>query len=59
MIQIIPAVDVLDGRVVRLMHGDYAQVTVYADDPVAQAREWTDAGAALVHVVDLQGREDR
>lgn len=55
MIDIIPAVDVLDGRVVRLMHGDYDRVTVYADDPVAQARSWIDQGAALVHVVDLAG----
>ncbi len=55
MIQIIPAVDVLGGEVVRLMHGDYDRVTVYAADPVARAREWTDRGAALVHVVDLMG----
>lgn len=55
MIQLIPAVDVLDGKVVRLMHGDYDRVTVYADDPVSQARRWTDAGASLVHVVDLLG----
>jgi phosphoribosylformimino-5-aminoimidazole carboxamide ribotide isomerase len=55
MLQIIPAVDVLDGRVVRLMHGDYDRVTVYADDPVVQARSWIDQGAALVHVVDLAG----
>jgi phosphoribosylformimino-5-aminoimidazole carboxamide ribotide isomerase len=53
--QIIPAVDVLDGAVVRLLHGDYDLVTVYADDPVAQAKTWTDGGAALVHVVDLKG----
>lgn len=53
--QIIPAVDVLDGKVVRLMHGEYERVTVYAEDPVEQARTWTDGGAALVHVVDLMG----
>lgn len=55
MLEIIPAVDVLDGRVVRLMHGDYDRVTVYADDPAAQARRWIDQGAAMVHVVDLAG----
>ena len=55
MLEIIPAVDVLDGRVVRLMHGDYDRVTVYADDPVGQCREWMDQGAGLVHVVDLEG----
>lgn len=55
MLQIIPAVDVLDNKVVRLMHGDYDKVTVYADDPVAQCQEWIRQGAALVHVVDLEG----
>ena len=55
MLEIIPAVDVLDGNVVRLMHGDYDRVTVYSDDPVAQCREWMDQGARLVHVVDLDG----
>lgn len=63
MLQIIPAVDVLEGRVVRLLHGDYDRVTVYAEDPVACARDWIDQGADLVHVVDLigarTGRPDR
>jgi len=56
--QLIPAVDVLGGQVVRLVEGDYARVTVYADDPVAQAAEWVSQGAALVHVVDLDGARD-
>lgn len=47
--------DVLDGRVVRLVQGDYARVTVYSDDPVRQAQTWVDQGATLVHVVDLAG----
>lgn len=55
MLQIIPAVDVLDGKVVRLLHGDYERVTVYAEDPVACARGWIEQGADLVHVVDLEG----
>lgn len=55
MLQVIPAVDVLDGKVVRLMHGDYDRVTVYGEDPVAQALEWMRQGADLVHVVDLAG----
>jgi phosphoribosylformimino-5-aminoimidazole carboxamide ribotide isomerase len=55
MLQIIPAVDVLDGKVVRLMHGDYDRVTVYGEDPIAQALEWMRQGAELVHVVDLEG----
>jgi phosphoribosylformimino-5-aminoimidazole carboxamide ribotide isomerase len=55
MLQIIPAVDVLDGQVVRLTHGRFDRVTVYGDDPVAAARRWMDDGASLVHVVDLAG----
>ena len=53
--QVIPAVDVLDGQVVRLQQGDYERVTVYARDPVVQVAEWVAAGAELVHVVDLDG----
>ncbi len=56
--ELIPAVDVLDGKVVRLVRGRYDQVTVYGDDPVAQARDWIAQGAALVHVVDLAGARD-
>ncbi len=52
--QVIPAVDVLAGRVVRLREGDYAQVTEYDADPVAVARRWMSEGAELVHVVDLE-----
>lgn len=55
MLQIIPAVDVLGGKVVRLRHGDYDQVTVYAEEPVDCARDWIQQGAPLVHVVDLEG----
>ncbi|MDX1691310.1 MAG: 1-(5-phosphoribosyl)-5-[(5-phosphoribosylamino)methylideneamino] imidazole-4-carboxamide isomerase [Acidimicrobiia bacterium] len=51
--QIIPAVDVLDGSVVRLRRGDYDDVTVYGDDPASAVAGWVDAGATLVHVVDL------
>lgn len=53
--QVIPAVDVLEGQVVRLLRGNYAEVTQYGDDPVAAAQRWVDAGATLVHVVDLAG----
>jgi phosphoribosylformimino-5-aminoimidazole carboxamide ribotide isomerase len=53
--QIVPAVDVLDGKVVRLHRGDYERVTVYAADPASQAQRWVAAGAELVHVVDLAG----
>lgn len=53
--EIIPAVDVLDGKVVRLLRGDYARVTEYGSDPVAAARAWMEQGAGRVHVVDLDG----
>ena len=53
--QVIPAVDVLDGRAVRLLRGDYGAVTRYGDDPVAMLSHGRDEGAELVHVVDLEG----
>ena len=52
---LLPAIDILGGKAVRLAKGDYNQVTVYNDDPVAQARAFEEAGAAWVHVVDLDG----
>jgi len=52
---VIPAIDLLGGAVVRLSGGDYAQATVYTRDPAEKAREFAAAGAALVHVVDLDG----
>lgn len=52
---LLPAIDLLDGRAVRLAKGDYNQVTVYNDDPVAQARAFEEAGAEWIHVVDLNG----
>ena len=48
-----PAIDLRDGRCVRLYQGDYARETVYADDPVAQARAFAAEGAPWIHVVDL------
>lgn len=48
-----PAIDLLDGRAVRLYQGDYARETVYNNDPVAQAHEFAAAGARWIHVVDL------
>jgi len=50
-----PAVDISDGRAVRLRQGDFDDVTVYEDDPLAAARAWADAGARFLHVVDLDG----
>ncbi len=55
---VIPAVDLLDGQVVRLAQGRRDQVTVYAADPVAVAQRWVEAGATWLHVVDLNGAFD-
>ena len=48
-----PAIDLRDGRCVRLHQGDYGQETVYGDDPLAQAVAFAEAGAGWIHVVDL------
>ncbi len=53
--RILPAVDIRGGRCVNLVQGDYAQETVFAEDPVAQAISWRDQGAEIVHIVDLDG----
>ena len=53
--QIIPAIDLLDGQCVRLHQGDYDQVTRFSDDPVAQALSWQHQGAERLHLVDLDG----
>jgi phosphoribosylformimino-5-aminoimidazole carboxamide ribotide isomerase len=50
-----PAIDLKDGKCVRLRRGDMDQATVYADDPGAQAKAWQDAGFSWLHVVDLDG----
>ncbi|MEG0374911.1 MAG: 1-(5-phosphoribosyl)-5-[(5-phosphoribosylamino)methylideneamino]imidazole-4-carboxamide isomerase [Raoultibacter sp.] len=52
---LLPAIDILGGRAVRLSKGDYNQVTVYNEDPVAQAQLFEEAGATWLHVVDLDG----
>ena len=55
---LLPAVDIRDGRAVRLRQGDFDDETVYADDPLEAARSFTDAGADYLHVVDLDGARD-
>src|SRR5206468_3478345 len=52
---LIPALDILDGRCVRLKQGDFSQVTEYSGDPVAVAKHWQETGAEWLHVVDLDG----
>ena len=54
-VQILPAIDILAGRAVRLRQGSFDEVTVYNNDPVDQAKRWADAGAEIIHVVDLDG----
>ena len=56
--RIVPAVDIRGGLCVNLVQGDYAQETVFSDDPVAQAVEWHAQGGALVHIVDLDGAKE-
>jgi phosphoribosylformimino-5-aminoimidazole carboxamide ribotide isomerase len=50
-----PAIDLKDGRAVRLIHGEMDQATVFNDDPAAQAQEFVDAGCQWLHLVDLNG----
>jgi phosphoribosylformimino-5-aminoimidazole carboxamide ribotide isomerase len=52
---LLPAVDIRDGKAVRLVQGDFARETIYNDDPLDAARAWVDQGARSLHVVDLDG----
>lgn len=56
--QIYPAIDLRDGKCVRLFQGDYAQETIYGDSPVEMAKQFADAGAEWLHMVDLDGAKD-
>lgn len=56
--KLIPAIDLLDGRCVRLLHGDFDQVTDYPASAAALARDYADAGAQWLHVVDLAASRD-
>lgn len=53
--QIYPAIDIKDGKAVRLTQGKFDDVTVFNDDPAAAAKAWIDAGASYIHIVDLDG----
>lgn len=50
-----PAIDIYGGKAVRLLHGDYARMTVYNDNPLAVARDFIACGATHIHIVDLEG----
>lgn len=56
--KIFPAIDLRGGQVVRLLKGDYDQMTVYGNDPLAVAKEFASKGAEFLHVVDLDGAKD-
>ena len=56
--KLFPAIDLVGGKAVRLYKGDYAQMTVYDDDPLTTARNFEAAGAEYVHMVDLEGARD-
>ena len=55
---IIPAIDLIDGRVVRLHQGDYGAERSYGDDPLDRLQAYEAAGAKLLHIVDLTGAKD-
>jgi phosphoribosylformimino-5-aminoimidazole carboxamide ribotide isomerase len=56
--QIWPAIDLRDGKCVRLQQGDYQRETIFADDPTAMAARWQEAGTKYLHLVDLDGARD-
>ena len=55
---ILPAIDLYEKKAVRLYKGDYANMTVYSDDPVSVAKDFASAGAEWIHTVDLEGARD-
>jgi phosphoribosylformimino-5-aminoimidazole carboxamide ribotide isomerase len=56
--RLLPAIDIQGGRCVRLRRGDFADETVFSDDPVAMAKSWVAEGARYLHVVDLDGARE-
>lgn len=59
MIELIPAIDLIDGKCVRLTKGDYNQKTVYNENPVLQAKEFERLGFSRLHIVDLDGAKSK
>ena len=55
IMNVIPAIDLLDGKCVRLYQGDYAKSQIFNDNPVEVARQWVNEGATMLHLVDLDG----
>jgi phosphoribosylformimino-5-aminoimidazole carboxamide ribotide isomerase len=56
--EIIPAIDIIEGKCVRLTHGDFNKKTIYNEDPVEVAKEFEDAGIRRLHLVDLDGARE-
>ncbi len=56
--EVIPAIDILDGRCVRLYQGDYERSEIFDEDPLEAAKRWCDLGAKCLHVVDLDGARE-
>ena len=59
MIEIIPAIDIMDGKCVRLSQGDYSRSKIYSDSPLDVAKYFEDCGIAMLHLVDLDGAKSR
>jgi phosphoribosylformimino-5-aminoimidazole carboxamide ribotide isomerase len=55
---IIPAIDIKNGKCVRLFQGDFSKETIYSEDPLEMALKWKNLGAQIVHIVDLDGAKD-
>lgn len=55
MMKLFPAIDIYGGKAVRLLHGDYAKMTVYSDNPLEIAQDFIACGARNIHIVDLEG----
>ena len=56
--KLFPAIDLYEGKAVRLLHGDYANMTVYSENPLLIAEDFIACGAKNIHIVDLQGAKD-
>ena len=56
--EIIPAIDIKDGRCVRLYKGDFEKETIYSESPVEVANRWIQKGACRLHIVDLDGARE-
>ena len=56
---IFPAIDLFDGKAVRLYKGDYNQMTVYSENPIEIARDFENKGAKFIHLVDLEGAKEK